>query len=127
MSLQPRPIPSIPDLTAKIAGRAFRKGNVYIQMRDGLGSVRAVVDHSGSLLWMSHYTDFGSGFGSVGAAQTIYRFTGEMLDGGGLLDLRGVSWKQRRIGLGHGRAGGGRLPKRVAQCGAGKGDMIVTL
>lgn len=38
MSLQSRPIPPIPDLTAKVARRAFRKGNVYMQMRDALGA-----------------------------------------------------------------------------------------
>ncbi|MEO8391659.1 MAG: IS1182 family transposase [Chloroflexota bacterium] len=38
MSLQPQSIPPIPDLTAKIARRAFRKGNVYMQMRDVLGT-----------------------------------------------------------------------------------------
>jgi hypothetical protein len=38
MSLQAQPIPSIPDLTAKVARRAFRKGNVYMQMRDLLGT-----------------------------------------------------------------------------------------
>jgi len=38
MSLQPQPIPAIPDQTAKIARRAFRKGNVYMQMRDQLGT-----------------------------------------------------------------------------------------
>ena len=38
MSLQAQPIPSIPDLTAKVARRAFRKGNVYMQMRDVLGT-----------------------------------------------------------------------------------------
>jgi transposase len=38
MSLQSRPIPPIPDLTAKIARRAFRKSNVYMQMRDVLGA-----------------------------------------------------------------------------------------
>lgn len=37
MSLQTRPIPPIPDLTAKVARRAFRKGNAYMQMRDVLG------------------------------------------------------------------------------------------
>ncbi|MBL8152547.1 MAG: hypothetical protein JNM70_00065 [Anaerolineae bacterium] len=66
-------------------------GNWEWLAQDGLGSVREVVDHSGSLLWMTHYADFGSGFGSVGAAQTVYGFTGEMLDGGGLLDLRARS------------------------------------
>jgi transposase len=38
MSPQPRPIPLIPDLTAKVALRAFRKGNTYVQMRDLLGT-----------------------------------------------------------------------------------------
>ncbi len=38
MSLQSRPIPPIPELTAKIARAAFRKGNVYMQMRDVLGT-----------------------------------------------------------------------------------------
>jgi hypothetical protein len=38
MSLQAQPIPRIPEMTAKIARRAFRKGNVYMQMRDVLGT-----------------------------------------------------------------------------------------
>jgi hypothetical protein len=38
MSLQAQPIPPIPELTAKVAHRAFRKGNVYMQMRDLLGT-----------------------------------------------------------------------------------------
>ncbi len=38
MSLQPQAIPPIPDLTAKVACRAFRKGNVYMHMRDVLGT-----------------------------------------------------------------------------------------
>jgi transposase len=38
MSLQSRPIPPIPELTAKVARRAFRKGNVYMHMRDVLGT-----------------------------------------------------------------------------------------
>ena len=38
MSLQAQPIPPIPELTARIARRAFRKGNVYMQMRDLLGT-----------------------------------------------------------------------------------------
>jgi len=38
MSLQTRPIPPIPHLTAKVARAAFRKGNVYMQMRDLLGT-----------------------------------------------------------------------------------------
>jgi transposase len=38
MSLQSRPIPPIPDLTARVARRAFRKGSVYMHMRDTLGA-----------------------------------------------------------------------------------------
>jgi transposase len=38
MSLQAQPIPPIPELTARIARAAFRKGNVYMQMRDLLGT-----------------------------------------------------------------------------------------
>ncbi len=38
MSLQAQPIPPIPELTAKVARRAFRKGNLYMQMRDVLGT-----------------------------------------------------------------------------------------
>ena len=38
MSLQPQAISSIPDLTATVARRAFRKGNLYMQMRDVLGT-----------------------------------------------------------------------------------------
>lgn len=38
MSLQSRPIPPVPELTAQIARRAFRKGSVYMQMRDVLGA-----------------------------------------------------------------------------------------
>src|SRR5882724_6327165 len=38
MSLQVQPIPAIPEITAAIAHRAFRKGNVYMQMRDVLGT-----------------------------------------------------------------------------------------
>ena|SRR5258708_5718491 len=38
MSLQAQPIPRIPEATAKIARRAFRKRNVYMQMRDLLGT-----------------------------------------------------------------------------------------
>jgi hypothetical protein len=38
MSLQAQPIPSIPEMTAQVARAAFRKGNVYMQMRDLLGT-----------------------------------------------------------------------------------------
>lgn len=38
MSLQGQPIARIPEATAKIARRAFRKGNIYMKMRDLLGT-----------------------------------------------------------------------------------------
>jgi transposase len=38
MTLQAQPISAIPGMTGKIARRAFRKGNVYMQMRDVLGT-----------------------------------------------------------------------------------------
>ena len=38
MSLQAQPIPPIPELTTKVARRAFRKGNLYMQMRNTLGT-----------------------------------------------------------------------------------------
>jgi transposase len=38
MSLQTRPIPPIPELTAQIARATFRKGNPYMQMRNVLGT-----------------------------------------------------------------------------------------
>ncbi len=39
MSLQPRPTNPIPDQTARVARTAFRKGNVFIRMRDELGAI----------------------------------------------------------------------------------------
>ena len=38
MSLQAQPVPAIPELTVKVAQRAFRKGNVYMEMRDTDGT-----------------------------------------------------------------------------------------
>ena len=39
MSLQPQPIGSVPADTARVAQAAFPRGNVYMQMRDALGTV----------------------------------------------------------------------------------------
>jgi transposase len=39
MSLQPQPIGPVPAETARVAQAAFPKGNVYMQMRDALGTV----------------------------------------------------------------------------------------
>jgi transposase len=38
MSLRPQPIDPVPEQTARIARAAFPKGNVYLQMRDELGT-----------------------------------------------------------------------------------------
>ena len=39
MSVKPTPIPPIPEQTKQVAEAAFPKGNVYMQMRDELGSI----------------------------------------------------------------------------------------
>jgi hypothetical protein len=39
MSLKPDPIPPIPPTTAQVARAAFSKGNIYLQMRDTLGTL----------------------------------------------------------------------------------------
>lgn len=39
MSLQPQPIPPVPEDTAAVARAAFPKGNLYLQIRDTLGSI----------------------------------------------------------------------------------------
>ncbi|MEL6930610.1 MAG: IS1182 family transposase [Cyanobacteria bacterium J06600_6] len=39
MSLHPKSIPSVPEATAQVARAAFPKGNIYLQIRDTLGSI----------------------------------------------------------------------------------------
>ena len=39
MSLHPQPIPPVPDQTVRVAHAAFPKGNIYLQIRDSLGSI----------------------------------------------------------------------------------------
>ena len=39
MSLKPRPIQPVPDETARVARAAFPKGNVYLKLRDQLGTI----------------------------------------------------------------------------------------
>ena len=39
MSLHPQPIPPVPEQTARVARAAFPKGNIYLQIRDTLGSI----------------------------------------------------------------------------------------
>jgi RHS repeat-associated protein len=57
-------------------------------LQDGLGSVRTVTDNAGAVLWATQYEPYGTGFGTVGTAQTNYGFTGEYGLPGGLLHLR---------------------------------------
>src|SRR5712692_8493766 len=39
MSLHPRPIDPVPDETARVARAAFPKGNLYVKIRDELGTI----------------------------------------------------------------------------------------
>jgi transposase len=39
MSLKPKPIQPVPDETARVARAAFPKGNVYLKLRDQLGTI----------------------------------------------------------------------------------------
>ncbi len=39
MSLKPVPIAPIPEMTARIAKAAFPKGNLYLRLRDELGTL----------------------------------------------------------------------------------------
>src|SRR5215470_13432530 len=39
MSLKPMPIPPVPPDTVRVARAAFRKGNLYLQLRDELGTL----------------------------------------------------------------------------------------
>lgn len=44
MSLPSQPLLSVPDDTARIARAAFRRGNLYVLLRDKLGAVFADAD-----------------------------------------------------------------------------------
>jgi hypothetical protein len=39
MSMRPKPIGPVPEGTARVAEAAFPKGNLYMQMRDVLGTI----------------------------------------------------------------------------------------
>jgi transposase len=39
MSLHPQPIPPVPEATSRVALAAFPLGNIYLQIRDSLGSL----------------------------------------------------------------------------------------
>jgi transposase len=39
MCLHPHDVPSIPDETARVAHAAFRKGNLFMRMRDEIGTI----------------------------------------------------------------------------------------
>ena len=56
MSLPKSPATGIPEETRRVARAAFRKGNVYIRMRDELGELYqdeqfAKVGSTGSMCW----------------------------------------------------------------------------
>ncbi len=63
-------------------------GNWEWMLEDGLGSVRGVVDNTVGVLESRNYDPYGNAFGATGTSQTAYGFTGELVDGSGLLDLR---------------------------------------
>lgn len=44
MSMRTQIIPEVPEETAEVAHRAFPKGNLYMQMRDALGSIYTDAD-----------------------------------------------------------------------------------
>ena len=84
MSLKPEAIPEIPEMTVEVAKAAFHKGNPYMQMRDtlvtcvqdGLGSVRGVVNASGTLSNAVNYNPYGV----PDATPLEWAFTGEQRD-----------------------------------------------
>ena len=41
MSLQPREIPPVPEETQRVARAAFPKGNLYVRLRDEIGTLLA--------------------------------------------------------------------------------------
>ncbi len=47
MSLRPQTVPSVPEETARIARAAFPKGNLYLSMRDELGTLFEDSDFAG--------------------------------------------------------------------------------
>jgi transposase len=46
MSMHPQPVGTVPEDTARVAKAAFPKGNLYMQMRDVLGTIYADEDFS---------------------------------------------------------------------------------
>ena len=48
MSLHPQPIPPVPEDTSRVARAAFFKGNIYVQIRDTLGSIYVDEDFADS-------------------------------------------------------------------------------
>jgi transposase len=55
MSLHPQPIPPIPEETVRVAQAAFAKGNLYLTLRDTLGTltrtrILAIFIHNGGNL-----------------------------------------------------------------------------
>lgn len=44
MSLQPQPIGSVPEETVRVARAAFPKGNLYMTLRDEIGTLYSDID-----------------------------------------------------------------------------------
>jgi RHS repeat-associated protein len=57
-------------------------------VKDGLGSVRGVVDNSVGVLESRNYDPYGELFDATGSSQTSYGFTGEPTDDNNLVHLR---------------------------------------
>jgi RHS repeat-associated protein len=80
------------------AGNAYLHGNDRIgeeqaagwvyHLGDALGSVRQLVDASASVSLARSYEPFGDPLSSVGTGTSIFQFTGQQVDGTGLLYLR---------------------------------------
>ena len=57
-------------------------------LQDGLGSVRGIVNNTLALQESRLYTSYGEPFGTTGTNQTAFGYTGEPMDGNGLVHLR---------------------------------------
>src|SRR5712691_5073103 len=57
-------------------------------VKDGQGSVRGMVDATGTPLQSNQYSPFGEPIGGTGANTTMFGYTGEPTDGNGLVNLR---------------------------------------
>jgi RHS repeat-associated protein len=63
---------------------------------DGLGSVRQMLDSSGSVLFAQVFDPYGNPYASAGVDSTSWGFTGEQADGNGLIFLRARYYDPRQ-------------------------------